>query len=225
MNLMAVVIYSTRGGVQDKLEAKLASEKIPLLSLTIPDFSWRRRTMASMRIAHHYRDNTLIFLDAWDTLMLGTREELEALPLDEGVTFAAQKFCWPDDTQEPQYKAIQPEDVGPWRFINSNPMAGLGSSISEALEWGWGKFPIKTNTNLCEAYDVDERFLANLYLSEAREKFNIKLDTRCELNQTYLASIPGDLWLENDRVTNLIHKTKPIFFHANGRTNIPEELL
>ena len=225
MNLMAVVIYSIRGGVQDKLEAKLVSEKIPLLSLTIPDFSWRRRTMASMRIAHHYRDNTLIFLDAWDTLMLGTREELEALPLDEGVTFAAQKFCWPDDTQEPQYKAIQPEDVGPWRFINSNPMAGLGSSISEALEWGWGKFPIKTNTNLCEAYDVDERFLANLYLSEAREKFNIKLDTHCELNQTYLASIPGDLWLENDRVTNLIHKTKPIFFHANGRTNIPEELL
>jgi len=225
MNLMGVVIYSTRGGLQDRLEAKFASERIPFLSYTIPDFSWRRRTMASMDIASHYPDRTLIFLDAWDVLFLGGRDELKALPLDQGITFAAQKFCWPDAKQQPQYDAIQPEDVGPWRFINSNPMVGLGSTIKECLSWGWERFPIKTNTNLCDEHDVDERFLANLYLSEARDMFGMKIDTRCELNQTYLASIPKDLWLEDGRITNKIHNTKPIFVHFNGRTNPPEGLL
>jgi hypothetical protein len=226
MNLMGVVIYSHRSGLQDRLEQRFVEEEIPLLSVTLPKFSWRRRTLLSADIAMRYPEHTLIFLDAWDTMMLGSREELETLPLDEGVTFAAQKFCWPDHTQSSQYDEIQDfETIGPWRFINSNPMAGLGRNIAAAIEWGWERFPIKTNTNSTEEYDVDERFLANLYLSEAREKFNIKLDNRCELNQMFLASVPHDLWLEDGRITNLIHRTKPIFVHFNGRSKPPEALL
>ena len=221
MNLLAVMIYSNRGGQQNRLERQLADQKIPLLQYTIPDFSWRRRTLASLDIARNYPDRVLLFLDAWDTLLLGTREEIEALPLDEGVTFAAQKFCWPDEAREPEY----PKHNSPWRFINSNPMVGRGESIAAALSWGWERFPLTGDTNSCEDYDVDERFLTNLYLSEARCKFNIKLDTKCELNQIFLASVPGDLWLENGRLFNMIHGTCPIFVHFNGHTNIPEGLL
>lgn len=223
--LRGVVVYGHRAGHQDLLEKRFFQERIPLISHSIVDFSWRRRMLESRDIALAYPEDTLIFLDAWDTLFLGSREELEALPLDEGITFAAQKFCWPDHTREAEYDAIQPRDVGPWRFINSNPMVGKGWMIGGAIEWGWQRFPIKTNTNSCEEYDVDERFLTNLYLSEARERWNIKLDTRCELNQMFLASVPGDLWMENGRITNLVHKTKPVFVHFNGHTNVPEGLL
>lgn len=225
MNLMAVVIYNNRGGIQNKLEEQLTAEKIPLLSFTIHPFSWRLRTIATMEIASRYPDHTLIFLDAWDTLFPGNREELELLPIDEGVTFAAQKFCWPDDTRQAEYEAFQPKDIGPWRYINSNPMAGRGEEIWAALKWGWQQWPIKTNTNSTVEYDVDERFLTHLYLSEGRDKFNIKLDTKCELNHTFLASVPGDLYLNEGRIINLIHGTFPQFFHANGRSDIPGGLL
>jgi hypothetical protein len=202
----------------------MLEEKIPLIQHSIVDFSWRRRIIESMVISSMYLNDTLIFLDAWDVMFLGTKKDLLALNLHEGVTFAAQKTCWPDKTREPEYDAIQ-DNPGPWRFINSNPMAGLGKNIYSALEYGWLRHPIKTNTNSVEEYDVDERFLTNLYLSEAREKFNIKLDTRCELNQTYLASVPGDLWYESGRITNMIHKTKPVFVHFNGRSEPPGILL
>lgn len=222
--IRGVLVYGQRGGLQDRLEQKFFEEKIPLIQHSIVDFSWRRRILESIQIAHRYPDDILIFLDAWDVMFLGSKKELEALPLSEGVTFAAQKTCWPDRTREPEYDAIQ-NNPGPWRFINSNPMAGLGRNIYDALTWGWTRFPIKTNTNSVEEYDVDERFLTNLYLSGAREKFGIRLDTRCELNQTYLASIPGDLFCEGGRLINMIHKTKPIFVHFNGRVQPPEILL
>jgi hypothetical protein len=221
--IKVVMVYGQRGGLQDKLEAKLVKERIPVIQHSIVDFSWRRRMLESVKIAWDNPEHLLLFLDAWDVMMLGSRDELEALApeLEDGVTFAAQKTCWPDHTREKEY----PKANSPWRFINSNPMAGLGRNIATALEWGWARWPIKTNTNSVEEYDVDERFLTNLYLSEGRERFNIKLDTECRLNQTYLASVPGDLWMADGRITNLIHGTKPIFVHFNGRSEPPEALL
>jgi len=224
MNIMGVVIYSQRGGFQDRLESKFYDERIPFLSKAIIDFSWKRRIDESIDIGLRYPDHFLIFLDAWDTIFLGTRDEIEALDIKDYVTFAAQKYCWPDETRVDEYNAIQ-KNPGPWRYINSNPMAGMGWRIASALSYGRNLFPLKTHTNLCDQYDVDERLLTSLYLSEARESYNLRLDTRCELNQTFLASHPGELWLENGRVTNMIHNTRPIFVHFNGRTNPPQELL
>lgn len=227
--IRGVVVYGHRAGIQDRLEKTFFQSRIPLISHSIVDFSWRRRMIESRDIALAHPEDYLIFLDAWDTMLLGGRDDLEeyAEKHKDSVTFAAQKFCWPDKTREPEYDAIQPEGIGPWRFINSNPMAGKGWRVGAAIEWGWQRFPIQTNTNSCEEYDVDERFLTNLYLSEARERFKIRLDTRCELNQTFLASIPGELWWDHKqaRIINKVHNTKPIFIHFNGHTNVPEEML
>jgi len=234
--IRGVLVYGERGGLQDRLEKRFYEERIPLIQHTIVDFSWKRRLEATMEIADFYSQDTLIFLDAWDTMFLGDSMELHGLHLDDGVTFAAQKFCWPDKSREDEYDDIQglcrfkgapviPDGIGPWRFLCSNPMAGLGQRIADALYWGWSRFPMKTNTNSTEEYDVDERFHTNLYLSEARKMFNIKLDTQCRMNQNFLASVPGDLWLEDGRITNVIHGTKPVFVHFNGRSEVPEELL
>ena len=227
--IKAVMIYGFRNGMQDRLERKLFDQEIPVISHSIQKFGWKARVLESLKIAKDNPDDILIFLDAWDMLMLGTRQELETLSLDEGITFAAQKFCYPHENRKPEYDAIQPKDVGQWRFINSNPMAGLGRNIAAAIEWGWERFPIKYNTNVTHMYfdNIDERFLTDLYLSEARDKFNIKLDTRCQLNQIFLASIEGDLWLDagKRRVFNVPHETYPVFIHFNGHSNPPEALL
>jgi len=224
MKMMGVVIYSQRGGLQDRLEQRFYEERIPFLSQAIVDFSWKRRIDESIEIALCHPDTFLIFLDAWDTMFLGTRKEIEAISLTDYVTFAAQKYCWPDETRKTEYDAIQ-ENPGPWRYINSNPMAGKGWMIASALLYGRNHFPLAHHTNDVTKYDVDERLLTSLYLSEARERYNIRLDTNCELNQTFLGSHPGELWLEDGRVRNTIHNTKPVFVHFNGRTNPPEALL
>lgn len=227
MNIMAVMIYSRRGGVQDRIESKLADEKIPLLQLTDPEFGWKKRVLHTIDIARAHPCTFLIFLDAWDMLMLGTKEELlEIKGITEGITFSAQKFCWPDGSRRAEYDAKQTEAErnSAWRFINSSPMVGMGHNIATALSWGWERFPMQWNTNSCEEYWVDERFFTDLYL-KAPAEMNIKIDTRCELNQNLLASVPYDLYMHRGRIYNLKHMTEPIFLHANGRTEIPPGLL
>ncbi len=224
--MMAVLLYSKRGGVLNQLELQFQREEIPVLSLTIPKFGWKARLLAWMDISSRYPDEFLMFIDPWDTLFLGTKEELLGLRhiWEHGVTFAAEKHCWPDKSRAPEYDAFQ-TDPGPWRYLNSAPLVGWGKDIFEAINYGWERFPLATNTNIVEAYDVDERFLTNLYLSEAREKYNIKIDNRCELNQIFLDSWPDQLYLHGGRIYNCVWGTKPIFFHANGKTQIPPDLV
>ena len=224
MNVKAVLIYSHIAGHQKQLEHQLMMQGIPIIDFVDPDFSWRRRMMMNMEIAAQNPEDLLLFLDAWDTLLLGTREEIFNLRLDKGVTFAAQKLCWPDFSLEGAYKKKNPREGSPWRYINSNPMAGLGKNVYRALDWGWKRFPLKTDTVMMQAEDVCERFLAKLYLRAPR-RFGLKLDTECRMSQVYRKSLPGDLYLDGDRIINMIHRTKPIFLHANGRTIVPEELL
>lgn len=224
MNIKAVLIYSHRAGFQVQLERQLMMQHIPIIDFVDHEFSWRRRMMMNMEIAAQNPDDLLVFLDAWDTLLLGTRQEIADLRLDKGVTFAAQKLCWPDFSLEGAYAKKNPRERSPWKYINSNPMAGLGKNIYKALDWGWKRFPLKTDTNVMQAYDVCERFLGQLYL-KAPKKFDLKLDTECRLSQVYRKSLPGDLYLDDDRIINMIHRTKPVFLHANGRTVVPEELL
>ena len=224
MNIKAVLIYSYRAGFQNQLEHQLMMQHIPIIDFVDPDFSWRRRMMMNMEIAAQNPDDLLVFLDAWDTLLLGTRQEIADLRLDKGVTFAAQKLCWPDFSLEGAYSKKSPRERSPWKYINSNPMAGLGKNVFKALDWGWKRFPLKTDTNLMSEPDVCEKFLAQLYL-KAPKKFDLKLDTECRLSQVFRKSLPGDLYLDDDRIINMVHRTKPIFLHANGRTVVPEELI
>ena len=225
MEVKAVLIYSHKAGFQRQLESELKEAGIDLIGDEMFDFSWRRRMIRNKEIAKEFPDDLLIFLDAWDTLLLGTKQEILDLNLHEGVTFAAGKICWPDRDRESDYKRRNPYEKSPWRYINSNPMAGLGKNIYRAINWGWKKFPLKEDTVLIQAHDVCERFLTELYF-KAPGRFGLKLDTECRLAQLYRKSLPGDLYLTDDkRIVNMFHRTKPIFLHANGRTIVPDELI
>jgi hypothetical protein len=224
MNLIAVMVYSHKAGFQEQLERQLSEQEISFIGWQDHDFSWRRRLLLSRDIAKDCPGELLIFLDAWDTLLLGTKQEILDLHLEKGITFAAGKLCWPDFSRQEEYEKKDGHVKSPWRYINSNPMAGLGKNIAEAIDWGWKRFPLKEDTKLIQAQDVCERFLTDLYL-KAGKKFDIKLDTECRLNQLYRKSVPGDLYLQGNRIVNLVHRTQPIFLHANGRTVVPPELL
>ena len=217
MEVKAVLIYSHKACYQPQLERRFDEEGIPTIHYVDPGFSWIRRMEMTMKIAANNPDDLLIFPDAWDTFFLGTKEEILGLGLEDAITLPAGKMCWPDPSRASEY----PETKSEWKYINSNPLIGLGSRLSEALEWGWKRFPLRDD----QEYVFEERFLTDLYFSRARKRFNIKLDTECRVTQLYERSKPKELYLHEGRIINMFHRTKPIFLHANGRTIVPEELL
>lgn len=228
MEIKAVLIYSHKAGFQEQLERQLTEQNIPIIHFRDALFSWKKRMVRNMMIAEENPDDVLVFLDAWDTLFLGEKSELVKFNkrhVGDGIVFAAGKLCWPDSLRASEYKKKNPAERSPWRYINSNPMMGLGRNIHKALNWGWKRFPLKEDTVLIQAHDVCERFLTDLYLKSPR-RFGLKLDTECRLSQIYRKSLPGDLFLTDEkRIINMHHRTQPIFLHANGRTVVPEELL
>ena len=198
------------------MEKRLHERGFSYLGVELPKFSWRTRTLKTMEIAGEHPDKLLIFVDAWDTLPLGYAHELDGMRLDRGITFAAAKACWPDERYKDYDDKHSQRMVSPWRYLNSNPMAGLGSSISEAMQWTWKHFPLTGDSadTLTPDGEVCERFYTHLYLDSP---FNTHLDMGCRLNQIYLCSQPGDLRIEDGRIHNLVTNSWPVFLHLNGK--------
>jgi hypothetical protein len=171
----------------------------------------------TMKIAANNLDDLLIFPDSWDTFFLGTKKEILDLGLEDAITLPVGKLCWPDPLRAKEY----PETNSEWKYINSNPLIGVGLRLAKALEWGWSRFPLRED----QAYVFEERFLTDLYFSRARKRFNIKLDTECRVTQLYEQSKPNELLLHDGRIINMYHRTRPIFLHANGKVVVPEELI
>ena len=216
MEPLVVYVYSYSAGYQPDLEKQLDKAKVDRLPVQIDNFSWRTRALKTMDVAREHIDRVLIFVDAWDTLFLGSKEELMALRLDDGITLAASKVCWPDVDRYTDYNKKQAfQTISAWRYVNSNPMAGLGRNIAEAMEWCWERWPIKGDS--CDVKTADgevcERFFTHAYLDSP---FKIKVDTMCRLNQIWLCSTPGDLYLSGNRIYNCMTGSSPVFLHMNG---------
>lgn len=220
---LAVCIYSHKSGLQETLEAQLAAQGIEYLPVVEPSFSWKSRALRTLEVAKAHPDRLLLFLDAWDTIMLGTKAELMNLGLERGITFAASRLCWPDEKRYVDYNNRQAfQLMSPWRYLNSNPMTGLGSSIASAMEYGWQRWPIvgdSADTRVADG-DVCERFYTHLYLDT---DFDISLDTECRVSQIFLCSTPGDLAVANRRIYNTRTHSWPIFLHANGGVSVNME--
>lgn len=224
---LVVTICNRKGGYQEELEKRLHEESIDYLCVFIEPFSWRLRVLKTLEIAKEYPGRPLVFVDAWDTLLLGTKAELESWFFSHtGITLAASKKCWPDTERYLDYNVKQSGKVmTAWRYVNSNPMAGLGRDIAAAMEWTWAKAPLEgdssdtrePNGNVCE------RFYTTMYLDAPLD--SVKVDSVCRLNQIFLCSTPGDLYVANGRIHNLRTGSKPIFMHLNGKIEFPLELL
>lgn len=223
---LVVTICDRKGGYQDELERRLAEESLDYLCVFIEPFSWRLRALKTLEIAREYPDRPLVFVDAWDTLLLGSKKELVAwFECHEGVMLAASKKCWPDVERYLDYNVKQAgQPMSAWRYVNSNPMAGLGRNIAAAMEWTWERDPVVGDSADTREPDgnVCERFYTTMYLESP---FAVEVDSRCVLNQIFLCSTPGDLFVAERRIHNLKTGSRPIWLHLNGRIQFPLELL
>jgi hypothetical protein len=226
MPALVVYTFDSSAGYQGLLEEQLDKAGVERLADEIPAFTWGNRIIRTIQIAEQHPDRVLFFVDAWDTLLLGKSEELENPLWRSGVTFASQKRCWPDPLEERYNVFWEGRASSRWRYLNSNPMAGLGRNIASSIKWGWSRFPLPGHTNdTCDPEgNVCERFYTNL-LFKAPKEWGLRIDTGCELGQTTTGSLPGELALRDGRVVNVATGTKPIFLHLNGKMLFDVSLL
>ncbi len=217
MGPLVIYIYDCSNGYQSLLEKQLDKAGVDRLADEIPAFTWGNRIKRTVQIAEAYPDRTLFFVDAWDTLFLGNLKELEDPCWADGITFATEKKCWPDPLEAEYNVWWEMKPTSRWRYLNSNPMAGKGSSIARAIRWGWERFPLAGHTNdvVDPEGNVCERFYTKLLL-QAPKEWGIRLDTGCELAQTTTGNAAGELAVCDYRIKNLVLGTFPIFLHING---------
>jgi len=190
-------------------------------------FSWRRMVAWQGLQGDLHPNDLLIFVGGWDTLLMGTKKEIMDLRWTNMITFAGDKFCWPDDriTDYVSYgwPYMGEGKIGPWRYINTGPMMGPGWLIKEAVDWGEREFPLTVDDsgiNDCES-GTDMRFWTSVHLDSP---FGTQIDYQCRLGQTTLNEEDGEFELHNGRVKNLVHGTYPIFLHLNGNGIAPSGL-
>lgn len=221
---LVVLIYGHKSGYQTYLEQQLQHAGIERHDVVLSDFSWRRQLLATHAVASRFPDRLQLVIDAWDQVLLGTKEDLiehAQSALLGHVTLAGAKNCWPDDRRA-DFLQRRGSEASPWQYINNSPLAGLGRDIAKAIEWGLLRFPMQTDSaSVAEpSGDVPERFWTRLFL-EGPADLGMRIDTQCELNQIHLGVVEGDLMIRHGRVFNNVTGTWPIFLHLNGGGRLP----
>lgn len=221
---LVVLIFNRKSGYQTYLEQQLKEAKIERLDVLIEPFSWRRQLLATHQAATRFPDRLLLVIDAWDQVLLGTKRDLithaESALLGH-VTLAGAKNCWPDD-RKADFVKRRGYEASPWQYINNSPLAGLGSDIARAIEWGLPNIEWTGDSALVNDPDgeVPERFWTRLYLDGPRD-LNLRIDTQCELNQIFVGVKEGELVIRKGRIFNTVTETWPIFLHLNDHATLP----
>jgi hypothetical protein len=191
------------------LTRQVHSAGIDFLWKQLVPFSWRRLLLWELEVAQAYPQTTIVFVDSWDMLFLGTRDELVEVLSDQSLLFHSEKVCWPHSYKANSYPAATSQ----WRFVNGTGPAGSADSISAAIEYGMSHFPLLGDgTGTFDVtIDNDQRFWTDVYLSGMG-----KLDTECRLSQSLVDAKNGDFTIRDGRLINNVTGTKPLFVHANG---------
>jgi hypothetical protein len=220
-----VVVWTSnsRSRYQPILEEQLKAESIPYYWNRVRNFSWKVRSEFRMEYCKDHPDTPIVFVDAWDTLFLGTRDELRDVVGPEKRLLHAQSTCYPHPEKASRY----PEASSRWKYVNGGCIAGRGREILEAYEYGWKHFPILTDSH---TEDDDQRFLTDVYLAGIG-----KLDSDCRLNWCVYDLKPGELKITADlqrgtynshggRVINTVTGSTPLFIHMAGHSPLIQGL-
>lgn len=220
---LVVLIYHKKGGYQTYLEQQLEAAGIERHDVVMDSFSWRKQLLGTYAVARQFPDRLLLVIDAWDQVLLGTKKELLKHAQDAllgHVTLAGARFCWPTDRRADYARRRGPEP-SPWCYINNSPLAGLGRDIAKAIEYGMDRFPIEKDDDTCHPSEhVPERFWTQLYL-EGPLSLNLRIDTECVLNQTFLALQKEEFLIKRSRIFNKVTGEWPIFLHLNRGSVLP----
>jgi hypothetical protein len=172
----------------------------------------------------HPKEKLVMFLDAFDTLLLpcGSRLIADFLAFGTPIVFGAEIGCWPDRHLRSRYppsptRAQRPGDAriavlrppppfsSPFRFLNSGAFVGYAGAIREALE------------ELDSRPDDDDQRLFTRYFLDHPER--VSLDSGAVIFQNLFGVGPGDLVVERAdpvRVKSRITLSEPCVLHGNG---------
>lgn len=209
------------------LEKSLIRKSI-YFGLTIDARKWRVKNKIEWKLemSQKYSDDQLVFVDAYDMLFVGEKDELqEILDLSE-LLFPtdAGPAPWPYEYYEYSYNKRR-KATSKWRYLNGSGPAGLGKVIAESIKYGFLHYALKER-------NFDQGWWSNIYLDGWGE-----LDQNCQLTQNIfkhpshwdssIVTKSGDMGVRNGRYYNFITGSRPQFLHAMGGTwdEIPEELI
>lgn len=167
---------------------------------------WRGFGTKLIETYNYFKQNPdvkeLIFVDAYDVLILSTPQEVEEKIQDRSkMLVSTEKACWPQSDLASEY----PETKHEWKYANSGTYYAPREVFMDLFE------------NHPPQYESDDQLWLSLMFLGNRGKIN--LDYNCEVFQCYSFIAEDDFSYENNRVHNLKTVTEPIFIHSNGRTD------
>lgn len=168
-------------------------------------------------------DQLVMLLDAWDTVILGSSEELvgKMSQVPSGsILCGAERVCGPNHFLVAQIEELYPDGHTPWRYPNSG---GLVGPLQVMLELLHALVHDTGSGTALSAEENDQVRLHDFLIARAGEgrPFPLFLDTDCQVFQcmyeeqpqwdsTFAGSIP--------RLQNRLTGERPVVAHGNGHT-------
>lgn len=146
------------------------------------------------------------FTDAFDTLALGTPEEMKKLFDPYRIKYSGEKNCYPRGDWADKHE----KGTSPWKYLNGGQ---LYAPIDKYLKF------VETAERL--PHENDQEWAMRHFLFN--DKFNniLTVETKCEMYQSLYMESPGDFaWTRDGRLFNRITETYPIFVHGNGKIDM-----
>lgn len=171
-------------------------------------FSWARLVEWELGVARRYPDEFIVFVDAWDFIMLGKRFELERIASGHKLLYHSETKCWPEPHKADYYPALQHPTS--FKYVNGTGPAGMGWYMQEALEYGIKYFPIRGHESSVFA-DNDQRFFTDLYLAGYGD-----IDSGCDLSVSLNSIDSSKYEIVGDRIYVPETGSRPVFVHLNG---------
>ncbi|CAK9063651.1 unnamed protein product [Durusdinium trenchii] len=168
-------------------------------------------------------EQLVMLLDAWDTVILGSVEELhqKMARLPPGwLLCGAERVCGPNHFLVAQIEALFPDGHTPWRYPNSG---GLVGPLEVMLELLHDLVHDTENGLALPAEENDQVRLHDFLIARAAQgrAFPMRLDTDCEVFQCMYEEQPQwqvDLSGQKPRLRNQLTQSQPLVAHGNGHT-------
>jgi len=172
-------------------------------------------------------DDTVMLMDAWDTVILGGVDEfldkIAGLP-SEAVLCGAERVCGPNHFLVAQIEALFPDGRTPWRYPNSGGLVGSAEAMIKLLH---GLINDMDDGSVLDASDNDQVRLHDYLIARANSGSPVPfvLDLDCRIFQCMYEEQPQwdavfDAGGEQPkpRMVNRLTGERPVVAHGNGHT-------
>ena len=147
----------------------------------------------------------LVWVDAWDVLFYGTKEELIAEVAARAygtILLGSERNCWPD-----AYLSASYPGKTPWRFANTGTIAGRRDNLMRLVG------QIKSHPAYHPDY-IDQQWFNHRLLEGWGP---LTLDAQTELVYTMFME-RGTLEFKDGKLYNPLCGSRPLFVHFNGNS-------